>query len=163
MRIKLFGDLVITTRSGSELKLAARKSALALAFLALSGPKGIRRDRLCGLLWADRNQPQARASLRQALVELRRQILLDEAPNLQIGGDSDLLTLSASSDDVDVWRFDELLKSKDLSALEEAADLYGGELLAGVELPEAAVDWIRPLGQDYTRKALRGRKFKHAS
>lgn len=155
MRIKLFGGLEITARSGAEVKFAARKSALALAILVVSGPKGIRRDRLCGLLWADREQPQARASLRQALVELRRLMATGASADLQITADSDALSLSAASDDVDVWRFDELLKAKDLSGLAEAAGLYAGELLGGVEMPDAADELVGPIRQEYARKALR--------
>lgn len=155
MRIRLFGELAVTARGGAEVKFAARKSALALAILAVSGLKGIRRDRLCGLLWADRNQPQARASLRQVLVELRRLVVTDGTLDLQITGDSDVVALSATSDHVDIWRFDELLKARDLLALEEAAGLYAGELLGGVEMPEAADDWVGPIRQEYARKALR--------
>ncbi len=155
MRIKLFGGLEITGPGGAELKFAARKPALVLAILAVSGPKGIRRERLCGLLWADRGEPQARASLRQALVELRRLIATDGAPDLEIAGDAEHIALSATADHVDVWRFDELLNAKDLSALEEAGDLYAGDLLAGIEMPEAAEDWAGPIRQDYVKKALR--------
>src|SRR5262245_39208326 len=155
MKIKLFGGLEITGPGGAEVKVAMRKSALVLAILVVSGPKGIRRERLCALLWADRDQPQARASLRQALVELRRLIVSDGTPDLQITGDSDLIALSASPNDVDVWRFDELVKSKGSPALEEAAGSYDGELLAGVEMPRETDEWIGPIRQELARKALR--------
>jgi TolB-like protein/Tfp pilus assembly protein PilF len=155
MRIKLFGGLEITGPGAAEVKFAVRKSALVLAILVMSGPKGIRRERLCGLLWADRGEPQARASLRQALVELRRLIVTDGTPDLKVTGDSDVIALTATSDDADVWHFDELLKAKDLPALAEAADLYAGELLAGVEVPEEVDDWIGPFRQEFAKKALR--------
>jgi TolB-like protein/Tfp pilus assembly protein PilF len=155
MRARLFGGLEIAGRDGAEIKFATRKSALVLAILALSGPKGMRRERLCGLLWADREEPQARASLRQALVELRRHIAADGTIGLEIAGDSDLVALSVPGDEIDAWRFDRLLKSGDLKSFEEAAELYGGELLSGIEMPEAVGDWVAPIRQEYARKALR--------
>jgi TolB-like protein/Tfp pilus assembly protein PilF len=155
MKARLFGGLEIAGWKGAGVKFAARKPALVLGILALAGPKGIRRERLCSLLWADRDEPQARASLRQALVELRRQMATEGTAGLEIAGNSDLIALSAPAADIDVWCFDELLKTRDISTLEAAAELYGGELLSGVELPEAAAGWAAPIREDYARKALR--------
>jgi TolB-like protein/Tfp pilus assembly protein PilF len=155
MKVRLFGGLGVASRDGADIKFAARKSALVLAILALSGPKGMRRERLCSLLWEDRDEPQARASLRQALVELRRHIAKHGDSGIEITGDADAIALAIPAADVDLWRFDALLQSRDLKDLEEAAALYDGELLNGVELPEAATDWIAPIRQEYARKALR--------
>src|SRR5262245_4123258 len=149
MNVRLFGGLEVAGRDGADIRFAARKSALVLAILALSGPKGLTRDRLCGLLWEDRGEPQARASLRQALVELRRHIALHGAPHFEITGDADLISLEGPVNDIDVWRFDPLVERGDLKSLEVAATLYDGELLGAVEMPEAASDWVAPIRQGY--------------
>ena len=155
MRVRLFGGLEIGGLEGGGLKSGARKPAVVLGILALAGPRGMRRERLCGLLWEGREEAQARASLRQALVELRRRMATDEAARLEITGDADLIALSAPATEVDIWCFDELLKKPDVSTLEAAAELFKGELLSGVKLPEAAATWAAPIREDYTRKALR--------
>ncbi len=155
MKIRLFGGLSAAGRDGAEVKFAARKSALLLAILALSDAKGLRRERLCSLLWEDREEPQARASLRQALVELRRIISTHGCEEVEIAGDADVLNLTAPEDAIDVRHFDALLHEGGPRSLEEAAKLYGGELLNGVDMPEAAADWVAPIRQDYARKALR--------
>ncbi len=48
-----------------------RRTRAVLAILALAAPAPVRRDRLIALLWPRRGPEQARASLRQALYELR--------------------------------------------------------------------------------------------
>jgi DNA-binding SARP family transcriptional activator len=150
MKINLFGGLGVIGRDGVELKFAARKSALLIALLALAGPKGMSRERLCSLLWEDREEPQARASLRQALVELRK--LLAAQGGGEITGDGDVVALAMPPADIDTQHFEQAIEA---SALATAASLYAGELLGGVDMPEAASDWIAPIRQDYARKALR--------
>ncbi len=152
MKLRLFGGLGLTGPDGAHLKFAARKSALLLAILALSGPKGMRRERLCGMLWEDRDEPQARASLRQALVELRKQIAAHGSYQVEITSDADVIALAMPAADIDTQNFDEALEA---GALEEAALLYGGELLSGIETPGATTEWLMPIRQDYARKALR--------
>jgi DNA-binding SARP family transcriptional activator len=54
---------------GKPVRLRSRKCQALLAYLALG--EGETRERLCGLLWSDSGEAQARASLRQAVRELR--------------------------------------------------------------------------------------------
>jgi len=152
MKLSLFGGLSVAGRDGTYVKFAARKSALVLAILALAGSKGMSRERLCSLLWEDREQPQARASLRQALVELRKHIALHGGVGVQITGNADEIALSMPGADIDVRNFGHALGSGDF---EKAAALYAGELLHGVEMPDAALEWIAPVREDHARKALR--------
>jgi DNA-binding SARP family transcriptional activator/Tfp pilus assembly protein PilF len=49
----------------------SRKARALLAYLALNADSAVPRERLCGLLWSERSEEQARASLRQCLHELR--------------------------------------------------------------------------------------------
>lgn len=152
MKINLFGGLSVIGRDSADLKFAARKSALLIALLALAGPKGMSRERLCSLLWEDREEPQGRASLRQALVELRKHLAAHGAAGAEITGDGNVVALAMPPADVDTQHFEQALEA---SALAKAASLYAGELMSGVDMPEAAADWIAPIRQDYARKALR--------
>lgn len=73
-----------------------RKARAIIAFLASHDGAGSSRERLAGLLWSERGDRQARASLRQSLFELRtlacsgRPLVVPYRDHIQV--DADLLT-----------------------------------------------------------------------
>src|SRR4051812_15831288 len=70
LTLELLGPVRLGNSAGDDLTPKARKTRALLAVLALS--KGtVSRLRLTELLWGDRGEEQAKASLRQALYELR--------------------------------------------------------------------------------------------
>lgn len=70
----LFGPLAIFGPGGENLTPRGQKSKAILALLAVSD-RGIRsRSWICDKLWSDRAPEQAYASLRQALVEIRKSL-----------------------------------------------------------------------------------------
>jgi DNA-binding SARP family transcriptional activator len=154
MRIRILGGLDAFSAAGKPLRLPTRKTALVLAALVLAGEKGIRRQTLSDAFWADRGDAQARSSLRQALAALRRVLGEDEDGSVRIEGDLETLQLAARADDVDVWRFDDLIESSDAADLAQAAALYGGHVLAGIPLPEPLDQWFAPHQRSYRQKAL---------
>ena len=113
-----------------------RKILRALvALLALAPPAGWPRDELTNLLWGERDTEQARASLRQALAELRR--ILGSS---SLSTDRETAVFEPLVVSIDVVEFTKLSKAEEL---EEAAALYRGELLEGVSLPGGAfADWL---------------------
>jgi DNA-binding SARP family transcriptional activator/tetratricopeptide (TPR) repeat protein len=69
---RTFGSFEIVDRlTGSPVAIRSRKATALIAYLSVSPGQTISRDRATGLLWGDRGEEQARASLRQALTELR--------------------------------------------------------------------------------------------
>ena len=54
-------------RAGELVDLHNRTDRLLLGYLGLQSGRPVSRDKLCGLLWADRAEEQARGSLRQSL------------------------------------------------------------------------------------------------
>src|SRR3954447_21689144 len=74
LRLKLLGGFELRPASGAPIALPAGKPALLLAYLALRLGRPQGRGKLAGLFWGDSGEPQARASLRQALAALRRQL-----------------------------------------------------------------------------------------
>ncbi len=62
------------TRAGVAVELKNRRAALLLAILFLQPDHSIDRDALTRLLWHDRFPAQAKASLRQCLLDLRKQL-----------------------------------------------------------------------------------------
>ena len=93
------------------------------------------------LLWTDRGAEQARHSLRQTLLVLRRE-LRDAGEDL-IRSDDGVLSFRPDAVATDVGRFRVLATSRDRADLAEAAELYAGPLLARFQ-PVAADfdDWV---------------------
>jgi DNA-binding SARP family transcriptional activator/TolB-like protein len=69
--LRLLGVMDATDAHGATVLPRARKTRAVLAVLALGAPRPVLRTRLTGLLWSNRENEQARASLRQALHELQ--------------------------------------------------------------------------------------------
>jgi TolB-like protein/Tfp pilus assembly protein PilF len=158
VRIRILGGLELESPSGEPLRLPTRKTSLLLAVLVLAGEKGARRQSLCEALWPDRGEVQARSSLRQALAAIRRVFPHDDgAPDdgaVRIEGDLEALRLVSTPDAIDAWRFDQLALGTQPADLAAAADLYHGDVLAGVGLPEPLDQWFGPYQRTYRRKAL---------
>jgi TolB-like protein len=74
MKATLFGDFRIETPRGDLVVLSNRRAALLLAVLCLEPGHSIDREALARLLWPDRFLAQAKASLRQCLLDLRRKL-----------------------------------------------------------------------------------------
>lgn len=72
LNVSMFGGVVVTY-SGLEVRLHIRKMQALLAFLILEG-KRCSRDMLIGRLWSDVPEANARASLRQAVYQLRKDL-----------------------------------------------------------------------------------------
>ena len=119
----------------------SKKAQALLAYLALSPDRAQPRARLATLCWGDRSDEQARNSLRQTLFELRR--VLGPAGEAALVVDHERVALAPALLRVDVLEFERLAAEDSLSALEGAAGLYGGELLAGLVVKDAAFDaWL---------------------
>ena len=86
-RLELLGGFRLTSGSGLEVDVRARKNRALVAILALAPRLEVSRDRLTGLLWSDRGNEQARSSLRQALVSLRKDFAALDADPIVLHGD----------------------------------------------------------------------------
>jgi DNA-binding SARP family transcriptional activator len=127
----------------SALSVPSRKGQALLAYLALSAGRAQSRDALAALLWPDSPAEQARASLRHALAVTRR--ALGPTARQCLVTDAESVAIDPDGIEVDVTTFERLAADGDLPALERAARLYGGDLLAGLRIGEAQFeDWLRP-------------------
>ncbi|GAB5482484.1 MAG: hypothetical protein Pars92KO_22410 [Parasphingorhabdus sp.] len=66
----LFGTFQLRARDGAEIKISNRRARTLLAMLCLVPNEPIDRDHVSKLLWPGRFEAQAKASLRQCLLEL---------------------------------------------------------------------------------------------
>src|SRR5262245_41037671 len=138
--LTLFGGFEVKL-AGQVVDLPGQKDRALLAFLALSPGVTHSRDKLANLLWGDRGDQQARDSLKHALTRLR-QSLQDTTPP-PIVADRQSVRLDAAALSIDVATFERLLGDGTPEALEQAAALYRGDLLAGIGLRDPAFeDWL---------------------
>src|SRR5688572_10918664 len=87
--------------------LPARKAQALLAYLAVRAGRAHARETLTGLLWADVGERQARQSLRQTMVRLRR--ALAGSPRALVA-QGDTVTLNPATLELDVTAFERLVK-----------------------------------------------------
>jgi len=141
LRITLLGGFHAEAASGRRIEIAAKKTRALLAYLAFPAGRQHTRDKLADLLWSDRGDKQARASLRQALGELRKAFeALDASP---LAFDHDKVALDPALTEVDAATFARLAAGEDLTDLRRAAALYAGDLFDGFDVSDQAyADWL---------------------
>jgi TolB-like protein/DNA-binding SARP family transcriptional activator len=133
--VRMLGGFTLSGADGEELTLPRKKMRALVALLAMAPAAGWPRERLTALLWGDRDEEQARGSLRQALAELRRMVG-DSALRI----DRDTAAFNPAVVRVDAEEFARLAAAGEL---EPAETLYRGDLLDGVSLPDAGfADWL---------------------
>lgn len=119
--------------------LAGPKRLALLAYLILNRPRGMqRRDRVLPLLWPEKGQKSARNSLSNLLYQIRKTLGTD----IIITGGREELGIDASKLHCDALKFEKLIKEGKMAG---AVELYRGDLLEGLHVPDAAPDfdqWI---------------------
>src|SRR3954471_24678678 len=154
LRLKLLGGFELRPASGAPIPLSARKPALLLAYLALRQGQPQGRDKLAGLFWGDSGEAQARASLRQALADLRRRLGPHEG--LIQAPEGETVALARDGLATDVTEFERCLATGGRDALERAAALYEGDLLDGFQAPRQPLleEWLVAERQRLRERAL---------
>jgi DNA-binding SARP family transcriptional activator len=141
LTLRLFGGF--QARFGERgLTFPTRKAQALLAYLAVRPEEKYTRNRLAAMFWAGAGKEQARQSLRQSLSTLRSAVARFHPRILRV--EADWVTLDWSSMDVDVAEFERLAARGAPRDLEQAAALYAGDLLDGLDVSEEPFDeWLR--------------------
>ena len=130
-RLDLLGPVRLGNSAGDDLTPKSRKTRALLAVIALSkGP--VSRTRLTDLLWGDRGEDQARASLRQALYELR---MLASGGYLK--SDRESVALGPKRLATDLAEIQRLIDERDMDALAEALAALNPDEMSPREALEA--------------------------
>jgi predicted ATPase/DNA-binding SARP family transcriptional activator len=144
LTLRLFGPFQASLDGISITTFETHKVRALLAYLAVEADRPHSRDELIGLLWPDQPDQAARASLRQALANLRKALgdRTAESPFLSMAPDSIQFRRSGRCW-IDVVAFADLIaacqahRHRRLDAcrtcatrLQQAADLYRGDFLA---------------------------------
>jgi DNA-binding SARP family transcriptional activator/tetratricopeptide (TPR) repeat protein len=135
LRVRLLGELQLVGHDGRAVALpASRKTRALLGYLIATGGSH-RRERLCDLLWDGPDDP--RAELRWSLSKIRP--LLGGGSGARLAADRERVGIELDRAAVDLHAVRTSL-GKDIAAvptdaLREAAALFGGEFLDGLDLP----------------------------
>jgi TolB-like protein/Tfp pilus assembly protein PilF/DNA-binding SARP family transcriptional activator len=150
---RLLGRMELSIDDGATpVRISTRKASGLIAYLAMSPAHKASREELATLLWGTCSDQQARQSLRQALVVLRKDL---RQPDLATSN-TDLVQFLPGQWWVDACEFEQLTKSSDPTELSRAAGLFGGEFLAGFHLDEEGFDeWAAGQRQRMQRAAAR--------
>ncbi|MCH8996784.1 MAG: hypothetical protein IID48_00785 [Proteobacteria bacterium] len=132
LHLRLFTAFELTDGQGKPITIRAKKERALLAYLA-AHDGGADRAHLSGFLWPDRGQEQARKSLRQSLVNLRK--ALNEADCVLPADRREKLSLDPATICVDVRRFEKLAAQNDFASLQQAADIHKGPFIQDVNFP----------------------------
>lgn len=140
MRVRLLGPVSIEN-DGRPVVIASKKARALLGYLMLRQGTKVSRSVLTGLLWGERGESQARASLRQTLSELRH--ALPGSARHSIVANKETIGWVPGS----VWLDADVLaaaaSSKDDHALQDAAELIAGDLMEGLSVNEAGFEqWL---------------------
>ena len=133
LKISLFGGFRAQFDSGEKLQVSTKKAQALLAYLAMKPGQPQPRDKIATLLWGDTGEEQARHSLRQTLVGLRK--ALSSAESI-LRTESDSLSLDPEQIEVDANELQRLASQDNEEALEKASILYQGDLLEGLNVNE---------------------------
>jgi DNA-binding SARP family transcriptional activator/TolB-like protein len=128
-RLRTLGTLALETNGAGINGLASQRKRLALlAFLAVSLPDAVPREKILALFWPESDEARARNTLYQFVHGLRRTI------GQGLVGDNGDLTLDPSIVGSDVVEFRRRVRAGEW---DEAVALYGGPFLDGVFLRDA--------------------------
>lgn len=147
---QLLNGFRATGKDGQQVRALARKSECLICLLSLSDGMEATREKAAGVIWSDRSEEQARASLRQELSQVRR-ILGPDA----ITANKRSIRLEPDQVRVDVLEFRAQAVIDTIDQLEGAATLYTGPLMAGHDpKSEGFEDWIEGERRSLENEAL---------
>src|SRR6516164_4103267 len=138
LSIGVLGPLVIE-RDDCRLGKVPKKARALIGYLAAQGGQAVSRERLADLLWPYQGSEQARHSLRNCLLELRKALGPSAARHLV----ADFANCRIQEVVVDLDRFERLARSPDRAELQAAAELYRGEFLSDFDIDsEPFQEWL---------------------
>lgn len=138
LTLGLLGPVRLSSSAGDDVTPKSRKTRALLAMIALSKTP-LSRARVSDLLWGDRGDEQAKASLRQALYELR-----SLSSNGYIVADRQAVGPGPKKLSTDIGAIHRLIDERDAAELADALDDVESPLLGGLDdiTPELD-DWLR--------------------
>jgi len=124
---------------GADLAPRGRKARALIAYLVLNGGP-VSRERLAGLLWSERGEDQARASLRNTLLELRG---LSSNGSAVLTIDREHVGVVPGRLETDFARLQAWAASGNLAAIDECLGSWDGRIFGDLESIDGGFDdWL---------------------
>ena len=141
LNLTLLGGFEMRRATGEVVEIVGQKDRGLLAILAIASGDVHVRERLAGMLWSEHGERQARDSLKQALVRLRR--CLGTADHAVLRIDRQSIGLDRDLVSVDALAFERLVRDDTIDSLAQATSLYRGDLLESIAIHDPAFeDWL---------------------
>jgi DNA-binding SARP family transcriptional activator len=135
--LRLLGGFELITAAGTAVELPTRKCELLLAYLAMPAGRSHGRDKLAALFWSDRDDEQARGSLRKALSALRAALGPDA-----LTGERDAIALDPAAVTVDADHLAALAGDSNETNGDAVALRYGEFLESRPSASAEFADWL---------------------
>jgi TolB-like protein len=141
VRSILFGEFKIFSANGREIIISNRRARAILAMLCIVPGEPIDREQISKLLWPGRFRAQARASLRQCLHDLNRQLQAEGCDVLELG--SSRITINPALIDSDLQELEAALANgDDAQATRILTEIAGRPLLEHIDFGQPFGDWL---------------------
>ncbi len=153
LNLTLLGGFDARTDDSHPVEILNRKERALLAWLGMNAGQHIGREAAAAILWGDRAQKQANASLSQALYTIRKALAAQGCDTLS--ADRVGIMLDANRVRVDALEFRRLAGSADAERLAAAVDMYTAPLLEGMAAPTADFEeWLESERRQLKDEAL---------
>lgn len=156
-RFNLMGEFQFISCEEQPGEISLSKDIGVIAIVAMSKNYTCSRSKIIDMLWSDRSDGQARASLRHSLWLLKKVLHKSSADILQI--DRKRVCLNPELCSIDVRDFLELSESNRRFDLEQAISIYRGEFLDGLVIRD--VEWNEWLSIERERLKLKYAESLH--
>ncbi|HVR42880.1 MAG TPA: response regulator [Thermoanaerobaculia bacterium] len=138
--IRVLGGFHLVSAEGTEIPLASRKAQVLLGYLGQRPGQTVSRGKIASMLWRTSSEHEARHSLRQCLLVLRKSM---GDPEALLHIEQEAIALRTGVAEIDAARFERLVAEGTEQTLREAIALYRGEFLEGISLAgEPVEEWI---------------------
>jgi DNA-binding SARP family transcriptional activator len=155
LKLTVLGGFEARLASGGTVNLPTKKAQALLAYLGVRPGQPHRRDKLAALLWGERSDEHARDGLRHALVALRKALPAGKSSSLLV--EAQTLALDPALVEADAATFERRVGEGTPESLEQAAELYRGDLLLGFSVHEPLFeDWLVAERERLRELALEG-------
>lgn len=142
LRASLFGGFQLFAPDGTAIAITNRRARAILAMLCLAPGETLDRNYLSKLLWPGRFEAQARASLRQCLLDIGKLFQSMDCDLVEISRAS--VGLKAFAVRTDLGELESALANEDYAAASELLISIGAKpLLDQINFDEAFDDWLR--------------------
>ena len=141
LRVTLFGTFKLDAPDGEEVVVPGKRARALLAILYLEPGVAVERVRLCELLWRGRFRAQARASLRQTLLGLKKQLMPFQADFFDVTRDTVAVNPAAVWSDLAELE-SALARGPKSQASELLLKISNRPLLGRLEFGEAFQQWL---------------------